>query len=128
MPIAVAYRDGGGDHPALSSVLEYMLLRCLHACEAWDGRGVPDGVVDSEITVKGSTIELRGQMASFKGKGNCIEPLEVIVTLDDEGTRIDSLVLRYGDADRGIWAVPFSARGIDPRSVETWLYEFRKER
>jgi hypothetical protein len=72
------------------------------------------------------TIEVRGQMTSFKGRGHCIEPFEATVTIDEVQDTIRSAEMKYGDATVGLGAIPFGQSGTRPESVTAWLYVFTK--
>lgn len=120
MRVAVSCLDGDD----AAGELEGVLMDCLEACETWNGHGVTDGLVAHKTVIVDNTVEVRGQMSAFKGKrGFSVEPFEAIITLDETRTLVESAVIRYGDAERGIGAVEQGEPPINPRSVTFWLYE-----
>jgi hypothetical protein len=122
-----AYRDGRGSDGALSGGLQWLLLACLGECEEWDGSGVPDGLLGlSTEMISNTTIEVRGQMTSFKGRGHCVEPFESRITIAETDDVILSGEIEYGDASVGLGAIPMREGAIRPESVASWLYVFVK--
>jgi hypothetical protein len=121
------HRDGRGSAGALSSGFEWLLLACLGACEEWDGSAEPDGLIRfSAAMTSDTTIEVRGQMTSFKGRGHCLEPFEARITIDESQDAVRSGEIKYGDARVGLGSVPIGARGTEPENVTSWFYIFVK--
>ena len=74
----------------------------------------------------GTSIEVRGQMTSFRGRGHCLEPFDASITIDEVSDTVQSGVIKYGDATVGLEAVPVGEHAVRPENVMSWLYVFVK--
>ena len=122
-----ARREGKANEMRISFLLELLLAKCLADCEEWDGAGVTDGLVS--ITTKftsANTLEVQGQMTSFKGRGHSVEPFEAKVSIAEERDEIEAATIKYGDAHTGFGAVEYGHGRADPDRVTAWLYVFEK--
>lgn len=125
---AVSAQLAGAEHEAeLGPALEWLLRVCLSNCDEWDSAGVPDGLSEfSTSIISPRTLEVRGQMTSFKDRGHCVEPFEATVTVGVVDDVIESATLKYGDALTGFGAVEYGKGRTDPTRVTAWLYVFEK--
>jgi hypothetical protein len=124
-----ANREGKANDARIAFLLELLLTKCLAECEEWDGTGVSDGLVAFSMTfTAANTLELRGQMTSFKDRGHCVEPFEAYVSIADQHEEIESATIKYGDASSGLGAVEFGKGRVDPERVSAWLFVFQKQR